>query len=130
MSVRVTGKLAKRLAKEHGVELPKKKAKYRAVPTIVDEIRFSSKKEAKRYVELLIQQQAGEITDLELQPRFPLTVNGVLIGNYVADFRYKRLWEFHEYDVIIEDVKGFKTDVYLLKKKIMEALYGVRILET
>ncbi len=123
--MRVTGKLAKKLAKQHGVKLPSKKTKYSAVPTIVDEIRFSSKKEAKRYVELLFEQQAGNISDLELQPKFPLRVNGVLIGHYVADFGYllqgKRT---------IEDVKGFKTPVYRLKKKLVEALYGIKIIET
>ena len=127
--MRVTGKLAKQLAEKHGVELPKKKSKYRAVPTIVDDIKFSSKKEAKRYVELIIEQAAGNISDLELQPKFALKINGVLIGHYIADFAYS-LQDGGNGKRIIEDVKGFRNPIYKLKKKIVEAMYGITILET
>jgi dsDNA-binding SOS-regulon protein len=64
-------------------------SKYGAVRTEVDGISFASKKEARRYSELKLLERAGEIADLQLQPRFPLTVNGVRVCTYVADFQYR-----------------------------------------
>lgn len=98
--------------------------KYSAVPTTVDGIRFHSKGEAMRYQELRLLEQAGAISGLELQPKFKLEVNGVKIGDYVADFRYTEAGK-----VVTEDYKGMKTPVYNLKKKLMLALHGVDILE-
>ncbi len=103
-----------------------RRRKYGALPTIVDGIRFASRREARRYQALDLLQRAGEIRDLELQPAFPIRVNDVTVAKYVADFRYvTRMGE-----VVIEDAKGVRTPVYRLKKKLVEALYGVRILET
>ena len=115
--------------------------KYRNEPTIVDGFRFDSKREAKRWGELRLLEQAGEIQDLERQVRMPLIVNMELIGHYVADFRY-RVWEDDLPDpfasdpgtprvlvVKVEDVKGVKTPVYQLKKKIIKAQYGIEIKE-
>src|SRR5690606_369436 len=53
----------------------RKPSKYRNVRTTVDGITFDSKREAERYGELKTMEAAGVISDLELQPRFPLTVN-------------------------------------------------------
>ena len=64
------------------------KHKYRAVKTTVDGITFDSKKEAKRYTELKLLEKSGMITHLELQPTYQITVNGVDICKYKADFRY------------------------------------------
>lgn len=99
--------------------------KYKAVKTIVDGIKFDSKKEAKRYTELKILVSSGDIKDLELQPRFDFVHNGVKMGFYKADFRYTE-----DGKIIIEDVKGFKTPMYNLKKKMMKAFYGIDIFET
>jgi len=103
--------------------------KYHAVRTEVDGIGFASKREAQRYVELKLLEKAGEITCLELQPVFPLLAayrgGGVAVGKYLADFRYIR----KDGEVIVEDVKGVKTPVYNLKKKIVRANYGVQIVE-
>ena len=94
--------------------------KYKAVKTEVD-----SKREAARYMELMLMQRAGEIKRLELQPSFVCIVNGKKICTYRADFRY-----FTNENSIVEDVKGVKTPVYKLKKKLVEALYpGVIIQE-
>lgn len=102
-------------------------------PTIVDGIKFHSKKEAKRYQELHLLEKEGEIRDLELQVRIYLEgKNGPILTekgrkmSYVADFRY--------FDVrlnawVIEDVKGWKTDVYKIKKAILAA-QNVEIFET
>jgi len=111
-----------------------RQAKYRAKPTVVHGVRFASKAEARRYQELLLLGRAGEIRNLELQPRFPLHVGGEQVAVYVADFRYEErsIDAFNEcywFDVV-EDVKGMKTPVYRMKKKMVEAQYGIRIRET
>lgn len=108
------------------------RAKYGAVPTVIDGIRFASKAEARRYQELKMLEKAGEIKGLELQPKFPLMVPecgsgfDVRIGHYIADFRYRK---GPKGVLVIEDVKGMKTPVYRLKKKMVEAQYGISITE-
>lgn len=101
------------------------KSKYRAVPTFVDGIRFASKAEAKRYQELKLLERAGEISRLELQPRYDITINGTKVCTYVGDFRY-----FTKDKQVLEDVKGVKTPVYRIKRKLLSALYNVEVLET
>lgn len=109
--------------------------KYGAQPTTVDGIRFASKAEARRYTELKLLEQAGEIRELELQPKFPLMAPGrgtggpyerVCLGHYVADFRYRA---GPRGILTIEDVKGMKTPLYRWKKKHVEAQYGITIQE-
>jgi hypothetical protein len=95
------------------------------VKTIVDGITFASKKEAKRYTELKLLERAGEISRLELQPRYDITINGVKICTYVADFRY-----FSKAKLVVEDCKGYLTPVYRIKRKLVMALYNVEILES
>ena len=101
-------------------------SKYRNRVTNLDGIRFASEAEARRYSYLKIRLRIGEISDLELQPKFPIAVNDKRICNYIADFRYK---ENATGKVVVEDVKGVKTPLYKLKKKLVEALYGVSIIE-
>jgi hypothetical protein len=108
----------------------KRKAKYGAEPTEVDGITFASRREANRYVALKIEQAAGVVTDLELQPQFPLSVitldgTKVIIGRYIADFRYRRNGV-----LVVEDAKGMKTDLYRWKRKHVEAEHGITVLET
>ena len=101
-------------------------SKYKAIKTQhPDRTWFDSKKEAKRYAELLILQRAGEISNLELQPRYNMILNGVKICSYSADFRYQDGLE-----LVVEDVKGYKTPVYNLKKKMMKAFHSIEIFET
>lgn len=129
-------RLTKADCKALGLKAP---SKYKAIPTTVDGHRFSSKKEARRYGELKLLEQAGHIFELELQPRFPLLVNGEKIGDYVADFQYKK----PEYEsagpdskwnlsLVVEDVKSqaTKTPIYKWKKKHLRCQYGIEILET
>ncbi len=99
-------------------------AKYSNVFTEVDNIKFRSKREAIRYQELKMLERSGKITGLVLQPRYPINVNGQFICTYVADFRYKERGI-----VVIEDSKGMRTPLYKLKKKLVEALYAIRITE-
>ena len=84
-----------------------------------------STKEARRHWELQQLQESGELGDLEWQPRYPLIVNEQLICTYVADAAYT------EQGVkIVEDVKGHRTPVYQIKRKLMFAIYGIEIRET
>ena len=101
--------------------------KYRAIKTVVDGITFDSKKEAKRYSELKIMEKAGIIATLRLQPEFKCMVKGKKVCTYKADFEYLMVDEEGPDGqigyYIVEDVKGFKTPVYRLKKKLVEACY-------
>ena len=99
--------------------------KYHAQKTEVDGIWFASKKEANRYIELRLLERAGEISDLKLQPRFPIVMNGIKVCTYIADFQY-----IDKGKVVTEDVKGVKTPTYKIKKKLVKAVYNIDILET
>lgn len=101
-------------------------SKYRNTKIVLDNITFDSKAEATRYSHLKLRERIGEITDLELQVRFPLVVNGTKVTTYVADFRYR---EAATGAVIVEDVKGVRTPVYRLKKKLMKAVHGIDVSE-
>lgn len=107
----------------------KKKSKYGNKKTIVDGIKFASKKEAARYQELKLLEKQKLISDLELQKVYELKVNGEKICSYVADFVYLKKMEGY-WEPVFEDCKGFKTPEYKLKKKLMKAIYGIEILET
>lgn len=103
-----------------------KRSKYNNVKTEINGIMFDSKKEAKRYHELKLLERAGEITCLELQKDFPIEINGKKICKYLCDFHYldraTNKW-------VVEDVKGYKTPVYNLKKKLVEAYWKIKIVE-
>lgn len=98
--------------------------KYGNRKTVVDGIRFDSKLEAQRYGELKLMEKAGKIRDLKLQPSFELIPafrkNGITYRAiiYKADFSYTLNGK-----TVIEDTKGYKTDVYILKKKLFEFRY-------
>ncbi len=103
-----------------------RRSKYGAVKVTIDGVTFASKAEGRRYVELKALWDAGKIRgQLEIQPSYPLTVAGVTVGKYIADFRYYR----DDGELMVEDVKGMKTPVYRLKKKLVEAIYGISIRE-
>lgn len=103
----------------------KKPSKYRNVKVEVDGYKFDSKAEAERYWHLKLLQDAGEISNLELQVEYPLFVQGVKIGAYRCDFRYTDA----DGKVITEDVKGVKTPLYNWKKKHLKAQTGIEIVE-
>lgn len=98
-----------------------KKSKYRNVPVVIDGIRFASKREAYRYRELMRLQREGEIGALFLQPRYPLTVNGLHVCTYVGDFEYV---ETITGRLVTEDSKGVRTRDFINKAKLFHALYG------
>jgi hypothetical protein len=106
------------------------KNKYYNRKVKINGIQFDSVKEAKRYTELQLLQRAGIISDLQRQVSFELIpaqyIDGKLVerkATYIADFVYLEGGE-----KIVEDVKGVKTDVYKLKKKLM-LMKGIRIKE-
>jgi len=99
--------------------------KFGAVKTVVGGISFDSKAEARRYLDLKMLQDAGIITDLDRQVPFSIEINGRKICKYLADFTYKTAAGEDR----IEDVKGYVTPVYRLKKKLVEAVFNVRIIE-
>lgn len=87
---------------------------------------FPSMAEFNRFAGLKLLLRAGEIHELELQPSFPVVINFQKICTYKADFKYKT----KAGETIIEDVKGsekYVTDLFKLKKKLVEAVYGIEI---
>lgn len=103
----------------------KKKPKYHNKKVIVDGIEFDSIREGNRYVMLRLMEKAGGISDLKLQQWFILEVNGRVVCRYKADFTYLR-----DGKKIVEDTKGYRTEIYRLKCKLMWAVHGIEILET
>lgn len=110
--------------------------KYHAVPVTMNGRRFASKAECWRFMDLQLMEQAGEITDLECQPEFPIHVvklyrNGwpieiATVAKYIADFQYTDL---KTGEIVVEDVKGVRTSTYTLKRKLVEAIHGIVITE-
>lgn len=93
--------------------------KYHAIKTQIDGYTFDSKREAARYGELKLLEQAGEISDLQIHPRYQI-VPGYLIGEewvrpvfYEGDFSYTENGQ-----AVCEDVKGVQTAVFKLKSKL------------
>ena len=101
-------------------------SKYNAKKTVLDGITFASKKESKRYQELRLLERAGEIQYLELQKVYELIPkqSGERACKYIADFVYMENGK-----QIVEDVKGKLTPVYIIKRKLMLHVHGIKIRE-
>ena len=108
-------------------------SKYNSKKTVVDGQTFDSKKEANRYKELRLLEKAGEIQDLRTQVKFVLIPSqrdeetGKVVERecyYKADFVYNEGEK-----TVVEDVKGFRTKEYIIKRKLMLEKYGIRIRE-
>ena len=106
--------------------------KYHNKKIIVDGYKFDSIKEANYYNQLKLLQRAGLIRDLELQRTFILQPSFKLNNKtrrnitYKADFTY---FSNEDNKIHVIDIKGFKTDVYNIKKKMFEYKYGIEIEE-
>ena len=107
--------------------------KYNNKKITVDGQIFDSKKEASRYEELRLLEKAGAIKDLRTQVKFKLIpaqrdeATGKVIErecSYKADFVYEE-----DGKTVVEDVKGFRTKEYVIKRKLMLWRYGIRIRE-
>ncbi len=120
--------------------------KYHSRKVIKDGEKFDSVKEYKRFCELLLLEKAGEVTDLKRQLKFVLipaqyeyikqySKNGkqlkdkrVLLERetaYFADFVYRN----KDGRVVVEDTKGVKTKDYIIKRKLMLHVYGIKVKE-
>lgn len=102
------------------------KSKFKNKRTFYNGRWYDSKKESKRAFELDSLKKAGVVKEWTPQVRYKFQHNSVVIGTYVLDF----LVEYSDGTIEYEDVKGYKTDVYKLKKKLMKAFYGIDIKET
>lgn len=118
--------------------------KYKNHKTVIDGITFDSKKEAHRYQELKLAEQAGAIADLQRQVRFELipvqrepdsrgSRGGVIKGKvierkveYVADFVYT---DIETGETVVEDTKGIRTKDFIIKRKLMLYMHGIRVRE-
>jgi hypothetical protein len=119
-------------------------SKYGAKKVVRDGITFDSAKEARRFGELSLLQRAGEIFDLQTQVKYVLIpaqkepdttdrrgrlTKGKLLERevtYRADFVYRD----KDGNTIVEDVKGMRTKDYVIKRKLMLWVHGIKILET
>lgn len=110
--------------------------KYHNRKTEVDGIVFDSKREAERYRQLLFMSKVEMIKDLKRQVKYCLipTIESkewkvkYRAVYYIADFTYYEK-NGDDWTLVVEDVKGVKTDVYKLKKKLMLWRYGIEIRE-
>ena len=98
--------------------------KYRNKKIEINGYEFASKAEAKRYQQLLLLQEQNLIKNLQLQPKFLLQEKFKKNGKtyrkieYIADFMYEENGK-----EVVEDVKGWKTDIFKLKLKLFEYKY-------
>jgi hypothetical protein len=130
----VTPASVKTAAKRGGVRRVGKagprKNKYNAAGERIDGMWFASAAEGKRYLQLKSMMERNMIDNLRCQVKLPCVVNNRLICTYIADFAYvviddrgvgiRSIWE---------DVKGMITDVYKIKKKLVQAVHNIEILE-
>jgi hypothetical protein len=121
-----------------------KKNKYNARSVEYDGLKFDSQREALRYKELTFLISDGIISNLRRQVKYvlipaqrePSTVGprgGVKPGkllekecSYIADFVYTVV---ETGETVVEDTKGFRTKDYLIKRKLMLFVYGIKIKE-
>lgn len=109
----------------------RRRHKYGNVHTVVAGERFASKREARRWEELLLLVKAGEIQSLKRQVRYELRAfdgsdDGKVIGHYVGDFEY---FDNRTNEWRVEDAKGWRTQLYSWKKRHYEAQFGTTIHE-
>lgn len=110
----------------------RKRSKYYSKKVIIDGIKFDSKREGEYYQKLKILLKQGLIKDLELQKEYLLQDKFVINGKtrrkitYRADFSYVST---EDDKLHVVDVKGFRTELYKLKKKLFEYKYNIEIEE-
>ena len=121
-----------------------KPSKYRAEKVSILGIEFDSKKEARRWFELLLLEQAGEISNLRRQVDFELIPaqqepdkvgkrGGKIKGRTIEQaVKYRADFVYHDIEgnTIVEDCKGMRTKEYIIKRKLLLWRYGIRIKET
>lgn len=107
-----------------------KKNKYHAVKCLAEGMWFDSQAEAHRWLELRMLQRAGMITGLTRQTSFELVPGREVGGKKIRGIYYRADFVYYEDGkMVVEDVKGYKTKEYELKKKMMLLLRGIEIKE-
>ena len=93
--------------------------------------KYRNNKVAKFYSDLVIKKKANLIADFERQVQYDIRVNNIHIAKYFLDFKVINLdGSINYYDVKGKDKisgKWITTDVFALKKKLVEAIYGIKI---
>ena len=106
-----------------------RRSKYGNLKTEYNGTVFHSKKEAEYAQRLDFMKRAtslrDRVTSYDMQVPFQVIMNGKKICRYIADFKVQYA-DGHE-EII--DVKGVRTQMYSLKKKLVEAQYGISIIE-
>lgn len=92
---------------------------------VIDGIKFQSIKEGGYYQFLKSELQHKKIKSFKRQVTFRIEINGVLVCRYIADF----VVTYNDGSKKVIDVKGFKTDVYKLKKSLIFAVHNIKIIE-
>lgn len=110
---------------QEAVKQQPKRGKFGNKRTTVDGITFHSQAEARHYEQLRDAQQGGAISELRLQPRYRIEVNGMKICTYVGDFEFRDA----SGALVVQDVKGAVTQVYRIKRALMRACLGIEVEE-
>jgi len=101
--------------------------KYNAKKTEFMGFKFDSKWEAERYGQLSSMSLAGVVKDLQRQIKYDIVINDQKICRYIADFVYILVNEDGSEEEIVEDAKGVQTTDFIIKKKLMKAIYNINI---
>ena len=132
MTAIMTPAKAKKLFAQKGTTKENKPKKYKNKECNYEGIHFDSIKEKNRYIQLKLLERAGKIKDLRLQVKFQLLPTTRICGktqpktSYTADFVY---WDNLLGREVVEDVKGVKTAVYQIKRKLMMVQHGIEVVE-
>ena len=97
----------------------RKQNKYKAVSCYYKGELYQSKKEMAYAQELDLRIKAKEVKRWERQVKISLDINGYHIANYYVDFK---VWLMNG-DIELTEVKGFETEIWRLKRKLLEAVY-------
>lgn len=121
------GKIASyRVIEKQQQEQPGKRSKYGSKRVEVDGIKFDSKKEAGRYMQLRMMERSGLISGLKLQEPYELNPGGTHSLVYKADFVYTDMITGQQ---VVEDAKGYRTKEYRKKCRLMLEVHGIKIKE-
>lgn len=98
--------------------------------TQVDGIVFDSKREAEVYMDLLLRERAGKISDLKRQSKFLLIPSMKIQGRTQREISYVADFEFVEHGLrVVMDVKGFRTREYAIKRRLMKMVHNIDVVE-
>lgn len=125
---RLLPSLGGKITKVEYLASTKKKGRIRGAQKInTPDGKFDSKAEYERWCDLKLLQLGGKIFNLRRQVAYPIEINGIHVCVWIADYVYT---DFQTGKEVAEDLKGISTDVFKLKRKMVEAYYGFKILVT